>query len=136
MNEDIKIYIDIIDNNTIQGWYINPKEPVNNKLLLYLDGQFKSLTVANIERQDVAEAYGQLESGFSFDIKKNPVFHNIEIRTDHGEALLNLDHIREEQTILNDSSALTVAATYSQQRHEQLEEITIDLSRPVNGENW
>jgi len=136
MKKDIKIYIDIIDNNTIQGWYINPDETENNNILLYLDGQFKLVTIANIERQDVADAHGKLESGFCFDIKKFPIFHNIEIRTDNDELLLSLDHTQQTVEVSSDSSALATGSIYSQQRHDLLEEITIDLSRPVNGHNW
>jgi len=134
MNKEIQIYIDIIDNNTIQGWYINPTDPVNKKLLLYLDGQFKSVTIANMERQDVADTYGQLESGFSFDIKNFPVFHNIEIRKENNEVLLSQEHIPQEGIMLKDRASQ--GSHYLQEYYERLESISIDLSRPINGVNW
>lgn len=135
MNKDIKIYIDIIDNNTIQGWYINPVEPENNKILLYLDGQFKIATIADMERKDVAEAHGKLESGFCFDIKDFPGFEKIDLRLDNSDVLLSLDHIQLKK-IPDNRYGIDNTPLYSQQNHGLLEKITIDLSRPVNGQNW
>lgn len=136
MNEDIKIYIDLIDESTIQGWFINVIEPESNKILLYLDGDYKAVTLANVERQDVAEAHGKLESGFCFDITKFPVFQKIEIRSDNKDLLLSLENIERENTQTDSRQFSGIVPIYSQERHRLLEKITIDLTRPINGDNW
>lgn len=135
MKKEMKIFIDFIDNNTIQGWFINLAEPENNRILLFLDGHYKSVTVANIERQDVSDAHGKLESGFSFDISKFSVFQKVEIRSDTKKVLLSLEGVQQEKELPRDSGASGISP-YTQERHEQIEKICIDLSRPVNGDNW
>lgn len=136
MKEEKKIYIDSIDNKGIEGWFINQKNPEKNKVLLYLDGQYKAVTIANIQRQDVADAHGKLESGFYFDIKKFPNFHKLEIYSESKDKLLSLDNIKQEMSLPEEGSSLDLIPPYSRQRHELLESITIELNRPINGINW
>lgn len=136
MKKEIQIYIDLINDDTIQGWFINPVKPENNRIFLYLDGHYKSVTVANIERQDVADTHGKLESGFSFNIKKFPDFQKIEIRSENKDLLLSLEEFDREKELHSDSKPVDNISHYSQDHQERLEKITIDMSRPVNGDNW
>jgi len=135
MKKEIKIYIDSIDNKMIQGWFINSPAPENNKILLFLDGQYKSITQANLERQDVADAHGQLHSGFCFDIKRFPLFQHIELRSDRKDVLLNVK-VKPGKSSRNKKQPLELTSPYSQERHKQLEQIKIDLSKQINGDNW
>lgn len=127
-SEGKRIYIDSIDSDEIKGWFVNSKQPEDNRVLLYLDGQYKAITQANIEREDVGEAHGQLLSGFVFDLKKFPVFGRVELRSSDKEVLLKADVPRSE--------ILVSEKPYSYEKHRQLEQIKIDLSKPINGENW
>jgi hypothetical protein len=131
-SKDKKIYIDSVDRNSVNGWFINLLDPENNKVLLYLDGQYKAITEANTAREDVEETHGKLQSGFFFDLKKFPIFNQIELRSDDKEVLLkaNIEHTE------NDDQSLLFTDPYSQERHRQLKQIKIDLSKTINGKNW
>lgn len=135
MKKDIKIYIDSIDSNTIQGWFINTPSPEKNKLLLYLDGQYKAVTLADQERHDVADAHGQIHSGFCFDIKKFPIFQHIELRSERKDVLLSLK-VKQNELTRSKKQPLELISPYSQDRHKQLEQIEIDLSKLIDGDNW
>ena len=91
MRKEIKIYIDSIDSERVEGWFINPLAPKKNKILLYLDGQYKATTRANLERQDVAEAHGQLLSGFYFDLTEFSVFNHVQLRSNKGDVLFEVN---------------------------------------------
>jgi hypothetical protein len=135
MKKDIKIYIDSIDSNTIQGWFINTPSPDKNKVFLYLDGQYKAVTLADHERHDVAEAHGQVHSGFCFDIKKFPIFQHLELRSEERDVLLNLN-VKQSEGRKSEKQPLELTSPYSQERHKQLDYIKIDLSKLINGDNW
>jgi len=132
MKKEIKIYIEKITNNNLQGWFINTPEPENNKLLLFLDGQYKAVTLANRERQDVADEYGQLRCGFSFNISQYPVFKRLELKLTNKTSLLSAEIKRDESKILLKNSV----SPYSKIHYEKLKTLTIDLSKTINGENW
>ena len=134
MKKDIKIYIDSIDENTIKGWFINTPAPENNKLLLYLDAQYKAVTLADIERQDVADAHGQLHSGFCFDMKKFPLYANLELRSESKEILLSLKTKQNKNSDIK-KKLRELKSPYSQ-ASQKLKQISIDLSRQINGTNW
>lgn len=129
-DESVKISIDSIDDKLLQGWFINSPAPAENKVLLFLDGQYKAITLANIDREDVADSYGQLQSGFCFDITKFPCFHYLELRSEHGKILLSL---KLESPL---SLPLESLSEYSQDKLQHIEILTIDLSKPINGDNW
>ncbi len=132
MKKEIKLYIDKITDTDLQGWFINTPEPENNKLLLFLDGQYKAVTLANKERQDVADEYGQLHSGFFFDISRYPNFKNIELKLTHKETLLSAEIKRDKSKALPEAKL----SPYSKLHHERLETLNIDLSKTINGDNW
>ena len=129
MSNDIKICIDFINNNTIQGWFINTPSPEEDQLSLYLEGEYKAITLANIEREDVKEIHGQLRCGFHFDIERFSNFKNLTLKTTKGVVIF---------THTNDVKAKdsTLISPYSQNHHRQLQKIKIDLSKPINGGNW
>lgn len=135
MKQENKIHIESINNEHIQGWFINPAEPENNKLLLYLDNQYKAVTEANIEREDVAEAHGQLQSGFCFDIKKFPKAAMVELKTDQKESVLSVKIDKNQQT-KNKKKLVEIHPSYSQTYYEKIEQLTLDLSRSIDGDNW
>jgi len=135
MKKEIKIYIDSIDGEKIQGWFINSPEPKNNKVLLFLDGQYVAITVANLERQDVADAHGQLYSGFCFDIKKFPVFQQVELYSEDKNKLLDQE-VKQDEKSSSQEQSLVIKSPYSQDRHKTLKYIKIDLSKQIKGDNW
>ena len=131
MTDDIKICIDLIDNNAIQGWFINTASPEDDQLSLYIDGEYKAIALANLERADVKELHGQLRCGFSFDIERFPKFRNLELKSTDGSVIFTHTNEFKEQ-----DSWLNLPPPYSYQRHQQLQKIKIDLSKPINGDNW
>jgi len=134
MNKEIKIYLESVDKQAITGWFINSPNPEENKLMLYLDGAYKAITVADKERVDVAEIHGQLRSGFSFDRDKYPIFNKIELRTSAGKMILTADVSFENESVLQDS--LMIKSPYSAQRQQQLKQLSIDFSQRIEGDNW
>ena len=133
MKEDVKIHIDTIDDKLLQGWFINTSNNQENKLLLHLDGQYKAVTLANLERQDVADVHGQLHAGFCFDIKKFVPFKKVTLYNEKKEVLLDVAIKRKAKKQIKKIDHIS---PYSQQNYTQLTELYIDLSRPINGENW
>ena len=131
MSNDIKICIDLIDNNALQGWFINTPSPEDDQLSLYIDGEYKAIALANFERADVKALHGQLRCGFSFDIEHFPKFRNLELKSTDGTIIFTHSNKFREQ-----DSWLNLPPPYSQQRHLQLQKIKIDLSKPINGGNW
>lgn len=131
MSNDIKICIDLIDNNSIRGWFINTPSPEKNQLLLYIEGEYKAITLANLERADVEEVHGQLCCGFHLDIERFSKIQLLELKSIQGIVVFTYTNEREKQDSWPDLPPL-----YSQQRHLQCQKIKIDLSKPINGENW
>jgi len=131
MTDNLKICVDIINDQIIKGWFINSKSPTENQLSLYLDGSYSAITLANLERDDVAEIHGQLHCGFSFDVERFPKFRQLELKSTDGKILFTHTNKIEEKDLW-----LNLIPPYSYQRHQQLQKIKIDLSKPINGDNW
>ena len=135
MKKEIQIYIDSINDDYIQGWFINLPAPENNKLLLYLDKKYKAVTEAKIERQDVEGEHGQLHSGYYFDIKKFSSFKLLELKSEKKEILLSLP-IKNKKTGGRKSSVNLIPPPYSLKPYKKLNFLKVDLSRHINGDNW
>ena len=135
MKKEVKIYIDLINEEYIQGWFINSPAPENNKILLFLDKKYKAVTLANSERQDVAEAHGQLLCGFCFDIKKFSSYKLLELKSDNKELLLSLN-VKNKQTGNKKQTVKLIPPPYSSLSYKKLEKLKIDLSKQINGHNW
>ncbi len=135
MKKEIKIYIDSIHEEHIQGWFINTPTPKNNKILLFLDKKYKAVTLANSERQDVAEAHGQLLCGFCFDIKKFSSYRLLELKSENKELLLSLK-VENKQTGNKKQTVKLMPLPYSSLPYKKLEKLKIDLSKEINGHNW
>ncbi len=135
MKKEIKIYIDSINEEHIQGWFINSPAPENNKILLFLDKKYKAVTLANSERQDVAEAHGQLLCGFCFDIKKFSTFRQVELKTDNKKTLLCVT-VENKQAGKKKQFVKLIPPPYSSKPYKKLEQLKIDLSKQISGSNW
>ncbi len=131
MSNDIKICIDLIDDELLSGWFINNKFPENDQLSLYIDDEYKAVTLANLEREDVKEEHGQLHCGFSFEIEQFLGFRCLKLKS--ADKTVIFTHTNKAENI---DPPLDLTMAYSQQRHQQLQRMKIDLSKPINGSNW
>jgi len=131
MRDDIKICVDIIDDYSLSGWFINHNTPEDNQLLLYVDDKYKAMVLADLEREDVKAVHGQLLCGFSFDIEPFSGFKHLKLKSADKTVLFTYKNKAE-----NITPPLDLTAPYSQQRHQQLQRLKIDLSKPINGNNW
>ena len=128
MDNDLKINIDLMNHQVIEGWFINTPAPEKDTIDLYLDGVYQGFTHAIFEREDVKEIYGQLHCGFSFDLARYTNFEVLELKST-DQVLVAIRN--------NNFNPKTVAhAPYSQDRHAALTQLKIDLSLPIEGENW
>ncbi|MCK5897846.1 MAG: hypothetical protein KAG06_02090 [Methylococcales bacterium] len=128
MDNDLKINIDLMNHQAIQGWFINTPAPEKDTIDLYLDGVYQGFTHATVERADVKEIYGHLFCGFSFDLSRHTNFQVLELKSS-DKVLVS---IRNN----NFNSKAVIHERYSQNRHSALTQLNIDLSLPIEGENW
>jgi hypothetical protein len=131
ITNDIKICIDLLNDHTIAGWFINIPTLEEDQISLHIDGQYQAITQANFIREDVEKAHGQLHCGFSFDLTRFFPYQDLVLKSANKKVIYSYTH-----SIKSSKTSLALSAPYSQQRHYLLQSIKIDLSKPINGHNW
>ncbi|MCK4494409.1 MAG: hypothetical protein KAU26_10150 [Methylococcales bacterium] len=128
MDNDLKINIDLINHQVIQGWFINTPTPEKDTIDLYLDSVYQGFTHANFERADVQEIHEHLRCGFLFDLARHTHFEVLELKS--------TDHVLVSIRNNNFNPNTVIHERYSQNRHSELTHLNIDLSVPTEGDNW